>query len=661
MMVSWRRVLAEATVWAMAVTLLYTLLNWPILEPAKFWGAIHPDQAMMVGFMQKIYGLAAYSRDFVFSTVPSPLPLYNPVNLWLLHLVCNLFGGNEAAAFLALLLGACLLYVAAAFTVIRFLTNSTLVAAFVSAISTQFAPALGDGWGISVIGASRANYYVMSIAVLAMGLHLWAARRDALPGVFLASFVIGVAAIIHPLTGCQLFGVLSTVGFLTDIWMRKAWARRLLMRGLGFALGAMPTIVTVVHNRPYGGGGGGPADAAAIFQGLQSVLPLEYCLMPDILFLGPRQTAFVAPLTVFCLFLFLAGCLLCGLRLLRVRIQNQTLARDEIRKLWAVLFLSAMPVFISLNTLVGVWPLVGRVLPIGFVTLVLCVYFLQTWKRGSNSIDHVSLMVISVTLLFTVGASWAVNAFLDYIHYPLRVGEFLRGFKIAWMVIYLYLALVLTAPRTVFWSSFSRPAVAAVAAALFAIFLVKLGAQNSAPMKPAQRDLYTLCQWAKQNTPADALFGTVLADAAETTVMSIKFKAYSQRSMVYSYDAQVLAWTDRKKLIEAKRRLDDIQVVRTHRLSLTGFMDRYSADYVIVENPMRHATDVSVAYENPSFIVLRATRLNPAVTIRALDLAKIRSNEKPPSREAVGLVTEDYLIERDFSGPNLLAYGPLRQ
>src|SRR5256885_1739188 len=95
-----RRVVLAALVWAAAVAVPSAIVNTPCLRPEQFWSSIHPDQAMMIGFMEKNHGMSDFSRDFVFNADPNLPKLYNPLNASMVYWMQRLVGGNLPLAFL---------------------------------------------------------------------------------------------------------------------------------------------------------------------------------------------------------------------------------------------------------------------------------------------------------------------------------------------------------------------------------------------------------------------------------------------------------------------------------------------------------------------------------------------------------------------------------
>jgi len=598
---SWRFVLLVGCLWAIFVTLIYGLLNAPMLTPERFWSTVNPDQAMMIGFMSKKYGLATYLHDFVINSDPHVVKLYNPANQWLLYEMHLLLSESIPAAFFCLLVLFVFLYVACMFAITYGFTGSVVVAGFISLISTQWTPLAfaADAWGIGVIPTSRAAYFVLPLVPIVVFLSIRTYNCDRWSCIFLTYCLVGAVAILHPVTAYHLFATLCIVGLCVEFALNGNPFSGFFVRLLGFCVGAFPTLVSIAENRLYGLG---PEMATGnrsgeILEAMKAVNP-SYAihLMPEAL--GQLPVSEIAkPAFVLALILFIATCTYCAARILVLRIKGREISPRTVKFLWIISYSSMIPILVTETV-------VSRPVLIPIVLCVLAGNALRTLADKPSYVENVLLTILCVSLLFSVVGSWAVNFALDQVDYPVRMFEQIRGIRIAWMIYLLYLALTLGC----FWKVRRyRIGSIVLAGSYLLIFLWFYGGTWRAyhgALSQAASDRYDLCVWAKTRSNDRAAFAMMTGDPWKQAAEGIRFKACSGRSMLYSYDAINLMFTNAPQLIAARNRMKAIRSVRSSELSLADFMTEYGGDYVIV-NRDEMKPNAYVAYENQTFAVIK--------------------------------------------------------
>ncbi len=613
------RVIRLAFLWGTLIATGYAILNWPLLNPVKFWGLMHGDQNVLVTFMYKLFGDCSYSRDFVLQTAPQAASLNNPLNLWLLHQFYQITGHDIPASFLWLLLPFVFLYVFVMYLFCFGLSRSNWVSGIMASISTQhFCLAFNaDCWGIGTIGTSRAAYYVLPFVVIGAITALLSLDAKRPLGVILAFVPVGLVACLHPVSAYHMFFIFSIVGMGVEIGRDLRWITRFLFRCFGFAIGAIPTIISVLQHRLYV-----PDTKAALIPASQlleamNIVNPTYWMhimpYPCYEYIGSSVVgwAFDLPLAF-----FVSACIFALILIFWRRITNRPLAVQHKKMLWLLVYSSSFPTFYWLTTGPIQQPemadLKWHVLPIAMLFGAMILNAYRVWLNGPTKLDNYLLAVFTVALLFCVIGSWAINGILQALNYPVRFWEQLRGIRIALLVVYAWTALSMHA-QSDNGLKFGKVVVLSIWIVTFIVFVIQYSELTCAQPQPADVDLVHLCDWAKQNTAEDAVFAVLTHESHgsssesvfwDTSHENILFKACAKRSLAYSYDAIMFTVTQMSALVEAKNRMDAIYAVRKGSLPLSSFMKEYDVDYAIVSRSAVNASQ-DVAYTNSTFAVIR--------------------------------------------------------
>ena len=613
------RVLVTTLLCSLLFTFGVALLNKPILRPEKFWSMVDADQGMFTGYMLKKYHEVPYTKDFSFTIDPNIYQLYNPLEMFILYKSFLLFDHNTPAAFYFMLLMFSFVYFYFVFIVMYFFSDSLLIAGFMTLFSTawRYMGFCADVWGMAVVQNARSAYYVLPMLALSMLVVLRTYQSDNSWKAFGAFCTVGLVAWMHPVTGYHWIAACWTIGLIHDIVLKRRYVFFSLVRILGLLAGSLPTLVSLVQNALFGMGKAHALEVPSrqILEASIVINPTYYChVMPELLarFPLPLRALLVPSMEVgiiagVAIFLYIL------IRLIRGAHEKLLLSPGNHRRLFIILYGITSILFVGftalsnpvnmLSTEKGLY-LSYAIVVCGFA-FVLVVNLLRILKsERPSTFDTLLLATMSFSLLFSVAGSWVINAILNYIDYPVRFFEQMRGIRIAYLVFLLWSASSLG----YYFTSSRRIGVCLVVfLSLPALSFYAKSFQNMY-REPSDKEVnfYATSNWIRNNTDASCLTALLIGDPWQTASEHARFKALAQRSMTYSYDCYQLAYTNASALVPARQRVDDITKDSKTPDGIAEYVKQYSPDYIVVAKDQVRADDLQhIVYENETYAVVQ--------------------------------------------------------
>lgn len=244
-----------------------------------------------------------------------------------------------------------------------------------------------------------------------------------------------------------------------------------------------------------------------------------------------------------------------------------------------------------------------RVLLAFLITLTFLIYLIKKLnKKRLTTFSLLLSLIITSTIILSIGGSWVINIMLDYLTYPIRVFEQIRGFRIIWLVFIIYFAISL---NFILKEKKFKLSLTLILPYLFILTIQYLYFWKTyhSPITARQDSFYTLCQWVEKNTKKDSLFA-VLVNPNTILTDNMRLKSCAKRSMVISFDAINLAYTSDQALILAKDRLEDM-ISGVQKNDSAFIKQKYFPDYIVkTKESLRNDEYDQIKYANNLYAVL---------------------------------------------------------